>query len=757
MQTKTKKIVLGMVSGVFGLCAVSGLCLGGALSKANSVEPTVITMEKGASLRFNAGAPALRYFATLSDVKDGADYGMLIVDAETLSNVSGDYHASLAADSYADVKCVPYVDGGKTYIRGALTGFSTENFSESFFTDYVAIGYEKVGGVYTYATVDETYGRSIVDAAQACDVMDKEWTAGEREAIDYFVSVADSQIVDDFTGDLTAYTAKNAKLNAWAEVSGNFDGAVATYLYTQSYEGITEVEFDVYASTYKGWFGVSFGNQSSVYRTPALFQNTSVGQHNAITTKVNTVAFDLSKDWVNFKFVIASATEATLFINGTEAYKFTDYAGKEGNNYFDHGRVTISSSNAENVLLIDNVKVTHSQGTYAEDFSGGAGEMLGHGNVRFVDEKVNLSASTYQGDGYFLYNDVTGVSGGSMGSYEYNYLKTPTYTGVTEVSVDVSVVGGNVNGNGLYVLFGTTSIYYPILKIRSASVMINSDFGTAVDINGEEIKIYKHDFTKETNVKIAVTGATMADVYLNGEKVFIVTCTNATRFPDLTSQNQHLWLTKTDYAATVKVDNMTVKTATATYTETFDTVVSTSTTATGVKTINYTYVTAQNITEGWVDYIYGATELSFNYDVYKTSNGLTVNQGYSVPETAEATDTVLFANVTLSGKAAAIVLGESASDKGLSLIVIENGKIFLRNVTDTAIVDGEAADLDITTAKSIAITMTAAGEVSVSVDGGEAVVFGTASYVGGNFSVLEVSGVNALNVTALTLKMQVYA
>ncbi|MBQ7879434.1 MAG: hypothetical protein IJ317_02170, partial [Clostridia bacterium] len=66
MQTKTKKIVVGMVSGIFGLCAVSGVCLGGALSKANSPEPTVITMEKGASLRFNAGAPALRYFGTLS-------------------------------------------------------------------------------------------------------------------------------------------------------------------------------------------------------------------------------------------------------------------------------------------------------------------------------------------------------------------------------------------------------------------------------------------------------------------------------------------------------------------------------------------------------------------------------------------------------------------------------------------------------------------------------------------------------------------
>ncbi|MBQ4268400.1 MAG: hypothetical protein IJB97_01980, partial [Clostridia bacterium] len=296
MQTKTKKIVVGMVSGIFGLCAVSGVCLGGALSKANSPAPTVITMEKGASLRFNAGAPALRYFATLSDVKDGADYGMIIVDSDAISEVAGDYHANLAAGTFTDVTCVPYEKDGATYIRGALTGFSTENFNESFFTDYVAIGYEKSdSGVYTYATVDETYGRSIVDAAKLCDGMEKEWTAQEQEAIDYFVSVADSQISDDFTGGLseTTFTAQNAEVEAWAQIVGVQDGTPYTHLYTNIYEDITSVEFDLYVPTYANWVGVTFGTTTSQYATPVTMSKSKFDANGTTLTAINSVAYDI--------------------------------------------------------------------------------------------------------------------------------------------------------------------------------------------------------------------------------------------------------------------------------------------------------------------------------------------------------------------------------------------------------------------------------------------------------------------------------
>jgi hypothetical protein len=492
--------------------------------------------------------------------------------------------------------------------------------------------------------------------------MDKEWTAGEQEAIDYFVSVANSQIADDFTGDLTAYTAKNAEIEAWAEITGNFDGAVATYLYTQSYEGITEVEFDVYASTYKGWFGVAFGNQSSVYRSPALFQNTSVGQHNATTTKVNTVSFDLSKDWVNFKFVIASATEATLFINGTEAYKFTDYSGKEGNNYFDHGRVTISSSNAENVLLVDNVKVTHSQCTYTEDFSGGAGEMLGHGNVRFVNNKVNVSASKYVGNGYFLFSKTSAAYG-----YGHGKLNSGTYTGITEFGFDVVLNG--VTSTGFYLGFGSTVVDYPMFRVKDSHIQLNGDCGTSTNP-----VTYNYDFTKKVSLKIVIIDAVTAELYVDGTKAMNVTVTNTNKFTDLTGA-QYVWLANGSNAGEAKVDNLYVTTAAGTVMETFDTVVSSSI-GTGY---NGTYVfpnaTADKIVNTFFEYIRPGVDFAFNYDEYKASNGLTVNQGYSVPETAEATDTVLSANVTLSGKAAAIVLGESATDKGLSLIVIENGKM----------------------------------------------------------------------------------
>ena len=747
MQTKTKKIVLGMVSGIFGLCAVSGLCLGGALSKANSVEPTVITMEKGASLRFNAGAPALRYFATLSDVKDDADYGMLIVNADALSTVTGDYHANLTAGDYTDVKCVPYVDNGTTYIRCALTGFSVENFNESYFTDYVAIGYEKVSGVYTYATVDETYGRSIVDAAIACDEMTKEWTAKEQEAIDYFVSVANSHVSDDFTSGITAtYTAKNAKVDAYAEITANYDGAIATYLYSPVFEGMTEVEFDIYASTYAGWIGVAFGEQSSVYRTPALIQNTTISQHNAKTTKVNNVSFDLSKNWVNLKFVIASATEATLYINGTEAYKFTEYAGKEGKNYFDNGRVTISSSNAGNIVLVDNVKITHSNGVMTEDFSSGEIEMLAHGNVRFVNNKVNVTATQYQGNGFFAFD-----KSATTYNYAHGKLNSATYTGITEFGFDVVIKDRAASSRGFYVGFGSSTVDYPMFRVRDVHIQLNADCGTS-DVG----LTYNYDFTKKVSVKVVVTGATTAELYLDGAKVMTLTVTNTSKFTDLTG-SQYAWFANGDNTGSARVDNLYVTTAAGTVMETFETVVSSSE-GTGYNgTVVFQNASADKIMSTIVDSIHQGVETVYTYDVYKASNGLTVNQGYSVPETAEATDTVLFANVTLSGNAAGIVLGESATDKGMSLIVIENGKIFLRNVTDAAIVDGEAADLDITTAKSVAITMTAAGEVSVSVDGGEAVVLGTASYVGGNFSVLEVSGASALCIMEITLKMQVYA
>ncbi len=752
MQTKTKKVVLGMVAGVFGLCAVSGVYFGAKLSKANTVEPTVITMEQGASMRLDADAPALRYFATLSDVKKGYDYGMIIVNAEELSSVTGNYHAELEAGSYVDVACVPYTEGGKTYIRGALTDvFTTDNFCESYFTQYVAIGYEKAtDDTYIYATVDETYARSLVSTARRCELLDKEWTSEEQTALDYFVSVADSRLEDDFTNGLNEkkFTAKNADVEAWAQIEGVYDGTVNTQLYTNVYENITSVEFDMYVPTFVKWVGVTFGTNTSVYATPVTMAKNNVAANGTTLTTVNSVSYDISAGGVNFRYVMNSASEADVYVNDVKAYTISGYTDANGQKSFTNGRIGFASAGA-NVLLIDNLYVCYGDNEVLDqDFSGGISPVEQKGNVSLVHNGVKVEASQYTGNGYFLYDNASSVSP----SYAENHLKTNAYSGITEMGFDVSVTGGTANGNGLYVLYGVTSCYYPMFKIRYGSVLVNSDWGTAVNTNGTTVSTYSYDFTKTTSVKIVPLTATTADLYLDNTKVLTFTVKeNSTKVTDLQG-SQNLWFAQADYATVVKLDNVYVTTAAGTVTENFDTLVSSSSSS-----VVFTNMSMTNLQSQAVNYYRQGIDIVYSYDNYKASNGLTVKEGFNVPDTAADTDAVMEVMATVQGDSVSYVLGESATDKGISLVVIENGKMFVRNVTDTTVVDGAAIDVDISTATVVAVRVTAGGTVYVSVGGGEILTLGTATYVGGNFAILETSGANTAYITDIAIKMQVYA
>ncbi len=766
MQTKTKKVVLGMVAGVFGLCAVSGVYFGAKLSKANTAEPTVITMEKGASMRLDADAPALRYFATLSDVKKGYDYGMIIVNAEELSSVTGNYHAELEAGNYVDVACVPYTEGGKTYIRGALTDvFTTDNFCESYFTQYVAIGYEKAADdTYIYATVDETYARSLVSTARRCELLDKEWTSEEQTALDYFVSVANSRLEDDFANGLseTKFTATNADVEAYARLNGGYDITPATYIQTEIYENITSVEFDLYAAYYVNWVGVAFGDEGSCYRTPVMLQKNAISGVCATATKVNTVSFNFTESWVNFKFDIKSDTEATLYINGVEAYTITNYKHTNNKTYFTHGRVTISSAGVRNQdgtippnndLYLDNVKIAYGENQVLEqDFSTGLSPMIISGDVTLVNNGVKVQSSSAMGSTCFLF-DKSSTSYG----YGHGQLKTGTYSGITEFGFDLTL--DSVTTTGFFVGFGASVQDYPMFKIRNSHIEINGNCGTGVGINGNALSAgrYTYDFTKTTSVKVTVDGATAASLYLNGTKVAVVTVTNpVNQFTDLTG-SQNVWLRNGGNEGSAKVDNLYVTTASGTVMETFDTVLSSSV-GTGY---NGTYVfpnaSATNIVSSVFEIICPKVEMSYTYDSYKSANGLTVKEGFNVPDTAAATDAVMEVMATVQGDSVSYVVGESATDKGISLVVIENGKMFVRNVTDTTVVDGEAIDVDISTATVVAVRVTAGGTVYVSINGGEILTLGTANYIGGNFAILETSGASAAYITDIAIKMQVYA
>lgn len=140
---------------------------------------------------------------------------------------------------------------------------------------------------------------------------------------------------------------------------GMFDGAGnenGYYTSDKVYFGINEFSLDMYVPKQTGWIGISFcdistkrlsGNVStntwggsSVYLTPftisqnAVSVNASSDDYPVQMTKVNDVTFDLSKNWVNFKFVMESETAAQLYINGTLAYNITNYEtlrNKDGN------------------------------------------------------------------------------------------------------------------------------------------------------------------------------------------------------------------------------------------------------------------------------------------------------------------------------------------------------------------------------------------------------------------------------------------
>lgn len=729
MQTKTKKIVLGMVSGVFGVCAVSGLCFGvPMLTKANTPEPTTITMEKGASMRLDADAPALRYFATLSDVKEGCDYGMLIVESDAIASVTENYHENLSADSYTDVACVPYVEGEKTYIRAALTtGFTTDNFCESYFTEYVAIGYEKTAeGAYTYATVDETYARSIASAAKACEALDYTWTTEEQSALDYFVAVADSQFEDDFQNGLSAarYTATNADVDAYAQIVGVYDGEVSTYLATDIYSDIKSVEFSLFATEFKNWFGFNIGTDTYIYGTPATFSKNGLGGNTATTTAINSVTFDVTAKWVDFKLEVENASDATLYINGIEAYSFEGYATADGKRSFTNGRVSFANGGA-NTLLVDNVRICYGENEVVEEgFSDGLGNMLAHGNVFVVNEgDVTIEASQYAG-----YASITGGYDGKTTAYAY----TEYYQDIT--SVEFSLYAETYK-TWFGIAFGDNgSIYRSPLQMFNTSV--SGLKATVTTINSVSFDVSKDwvDF------KFDIKSATEATLYINGVAAYELTNYEVPTEGKTFFNKGRVTISSAGIGSGVEnsllIDNVRIC-----YGEN------------NVMEETFSNGLGNIIGQGNV---FAVKDVEYNYDTYKASNSLTVNKAYSV-EGAEAKETALIADVTVQGSSVAFAIGESAADKGISVLVIENGKMFLRNVTDATIVDGAEVDVDISTAKTISISVATDGEVSVSVDGAEAIAIGVATYVGGNFSVIETSGSAAATITGLTFKAKVYA
>ncbi len=584
----------------------------------------------------------------------------------------------------------------------------------------------------------------------------------------------------------------NTARSAMIKMSGGFDftneqnGCLTS---ANVYNGISELEFDIYIPTYAGWWGVNFlnltvaGSNMSGYRTPVTISTTGVSANGTTLTKVNDVSFNLAKEFANFRFVIASASTATLYINGVEAYTISAHTGDNKN--FQTAKILISSSSASNEIYIDNVKVTHT-GEYVYEGTDVSGNVNGYvlyshtnnapetdvedfsrGYTHFVIQGKSASLSiengiyvgevdAFAGNKYYSFGAGAIPSGSD---YSTTYMQALSTHNMNEFSFDVKVSDTSNNYQGFWLTLGS-SIYNRLIEMGSKGFYLFPSFYASYDVmdgvqtvTSGNTEFILNDNTKWNTYKFVKTGAYTIDIYAGaqgGELPKIVTVTldsSKLKYFDMSlAQDASAKLMFTRQAHTsstfsVALDNLAITTSSGTVTETFDNVSVNGTTQTfglvqvvGVKdsfAAQYCQVTAPAL-----------------YDSFAALSNFSVNKTYSYKGVASSLVLEINTKLTIKdGKQIAILLGNDADAKVASAIVISNGLAKVVSVGEFEVGEQSTVAVDVS---DLRFKVYADGSVTV-YDGSSFVALGTLASLDGKISFVDYNGIGSAVLGGLTI------
>ena len=517
-MSKVKSKLLVALTLAFCVC-LSVFAFGKITVRADeqAVESTV-TMLGGASIRLDENS-GIKFTAKISGYNAddvSTSYGMIIMPYDFVGKYITDYtayHANLNAKGvkYLDRICTPFEYNGEYFINYTMVDIKYSNYTREF----IGVAYKKVGGEYTYATINKANNvRSVAQVALlAKEDTDKfnDYTDEQKAIIEKFITyssvVGETVISDDFaSGSLSGWDSYSAAADRHLTVNSKAETiAVKT---KQSFSGITEVNYDLKINDTNGWNGITF--TTSAYGALVLCNSNGFSGHKA--KGLTAINANTKGVWYSLKYVITGDTSGEF------------YYGKRGENLTLVGAFTtdttinsgsIGFGSGQNVSFdIDNFVVKHSGGTTTETFDSAnsiADTVFSKVNATSVE--VYNPAST----GKLLLNTGRYIKKlNSSLSPENSFIRTTGYyTNLKSYSVNIKITSGVSGWSGISL--NEKSLYgSPLYVYKNQITPMNS---TLYSVSGEEVQSIAVDLTewkifKIVPVEVMSDGSEKAEIFV---------------------------------------------------------------------------------------------------------------------------------------------------------------------------------------------------------------------------------------------------
>ncbi len=707
------------------------------------------------------------------NVKNAAGNGTLLFDnVETREE-------SIVIKTGASYEITPEVYG-----EGSLSDVSYVSDNNNVFT--VAND-----GVITAENPGEAYLRVRIGKEEKKVLITVQDEVLESLVSDTFKAIRISGAKYEIQGD---NIKSNVAESAMVRLSGGFDftNEQNGYLVSSNvYNGISEVEFDLYAPTIAGWWGIGFidftqtGASWSGYRSPVTISANTYSPNGATITKVNDVSFNITREFVNFRLVISSSSEASLYINGVHACDISGYTGSYKN--FQTAKIVLNSSSASNVAYIDNVKVTHT-GEYVQEGNEAPGNVNGlvlythtngvsetdvedfsrgysHFTISGKSAGLTIENGIYVGEREALAgNKFYSFGAGAIPSgndYSTTYMQALSTYNMTEFSFDVKISDTSDNYNGFWLTLGS-GISNRLIEMGSKGFYLFPSFYASFEVmdgvqtvttNNNTTTYILNDNTEWTTYKFVKASAYNVDIYAGargGELSKLVTVTldaNKLQYFDMAlAQNASakIMFTRQKHTSatfSVGLDNLSITTASGTVTETFDNMTYENNVQTFdlVKVVGVKYEFSAQYTQG--------TDAAL-FDNFGDLNRVNVKKEYSHVGSADSLVLELNTSITIKdGKQIGILLGNDNTNKVASLILISNGLAKIVSVGQYKITEQAAVSVDVS---DLRIKVNANGSASI-YNGSEFVTLGTLASLDGKISFVDYNGVGSAVINNLTI------
>lgn len=510
-MSKVKSKLLVALTLAFCVC-LSVFAFGKITVRADeqAVESTV-TMLGGASIRLDENS-GIKFTAKISGYKAddvSTSYGMIIMPYDFVGKYITDdtaYHANLNAKDvkYLDRICTPFEYNGEYFINYTMVDIKYSNYTREF----IGVAYKKVGGEYTYATINKANNvRSVAQVALlAKEDTDKfnDYTDEQKAIIEKFITyssvVGETVISDDFaSGSLSGWDSYSAAADRHLTVNGK-NGQIAIKT-KQSFTDITEISYDLKVNVDGMWTGLTFAD---AYSALYLCRATGFDCNGKVVSGTSKKVACLG-EWYTLKYEITSETTGAFFVakRGETLEKVGDFTYTVSGGSLKSGQIAFSTANvAEPSFDIDNFVVKHSGGTTTETFdSADSIADTVFSKVSATSVEVYNPASTGK---LFLnsgkYFKMTGAS-----VTVDSWVRTlETYAEIKSYSYDIRMSGTIGSWNGISL---GKSVYNFPLYIYKDSIKPYTDNGTTLyDVNGNTASQIAINFSEWTTFKIVPTG-----------------------------------------------------------------------------------------------------------------------------------------------------------------------------------------------------------------------------------------------------------